>query len=81
MVFILSVTQHLVAGKCILDVYVHIMIPTDHDVLCLGVPSASLTTTPAPLNGSICPTTVRITCIISDLSSLRWFIDDMLLDP
>ena len=53
--------------------YVHICIPT----VCLGVPDASVTTIPAPLNGSICPTTVQMTCMTSDLTTLRWFIDDV----
>ena len=30
---------------------------------------------PALLNGSICHTTVQMTCVISNLQTLRWFID------
>ena len=45
----------------------------------LGVPAASLTTIPALLNGDICHTTVQMTCIITDLLTFRWFIDDMSL--
>ena len=58
--------------------YVHIIILTD--VLCLGVPNDSVTTIPTPLNGNICPTTVQMTCMITDLTSLRWFIGDMAPD-
>ena len=30
---------------------------------------------PTRLSGSICPTTVQMTCMITDLPSLRWFFD------
>ena len=48
-------------------------------ILFLGVPDATLATLPTLLNGSICPTAVQMTCITSDLTSLRWFIDNMSL--
>ena len=41
---------------------------------CIG-PSASLSSSTV-LEGSICPTTVRITCMITDLPALRWIIND-----
>ena len=41
-----------------------------------GILSANLTTEPAPLEGELCPTVVQFTCIIEDLSVLRWFIND-----
>ena len=39
----------------------------------LGVPSATLTSVPAILEGNICPTTVQMTCTIEDIAILRWF--------
>ena len=40
-----------------------------------GVQSSSISSIPALLNGNIClHTAVQMTCIVTDLTSLRWFI-------
>ena len=68
----------LVTCKCLFTSCIcNFMYICDFGGFFLGVPSTSLTTMPTPLSGGICHTTVQMTCMITDLTSLRWFIDDM----
>ena len=74
MAIILSSTHHLVAGKCTLGSPSYSLFLL---IMCIGVPAATLSSVPVTLNGDICHTTVQMTCMITDLSSLRWSIGDI----
>ena len=45
-------------------------------ILVLGASSALLTSSPASLEGALCPAEVRLSCMGTELFTMRWYIDN-----